>query len=81
VSKTIEPIAPAATMPEPEWIRVKQAVAWSGISETNLYVLMAAKRFKSVTLRESGKSRGTRLISFASLKGFLESRATGGDAA
>ncbi len=80
MSATAEPIAPAATMPEPEWIRVKQAMAWSGISETKLYVMMSAKSIKSVVLRERGASRGTRLISFPSLKAFLESKATGGEA-
>lgn len=79
--KTIDPIAPATTMPEPEWIRVKQAIAWSGIGETKLYDLMGKKKIKSVTLREKGETKGTRLISFASLKAFLESKAEGGQAA
>ncbi|MES2708089.1 MAG: hypothetical protein V4726_15965 [Verrucomicrobiota bacterium] len=78
MSTTTDPIAPAPAMPEPEWIRVKQAVAWSGISESTLYTLMAAKRFKSLTLRERGQARGTRLISFPSLRAFLESKAEGG---
>lgn len=79
MSLTTEPIAAAATMPEREWIRVKQAIAWSGIGETKLYTLMARKRIKSITLREFGERRGTRLISFPSLKAFLEARATGGE--
>ena len=79
MSQTIEPIAPASTMPEPEWIRVKQAIAWSGIGETKLYGLMASKKIKSVALRERGETKGTRLISFPSLRGFLESKATGGE--
>lgn len=79
MSQTIDPIAPASTMPDPEWIRVKQAIAWCGISQTKLYGLMGERKIKSVTLRERGDRRGTRLISFPSLKGFLESKATGGE--
>jgi hypothetical protein len=81
MSQTADPIAPAATMPEPEWIRVKQAVTWSGLGRTIIYHMMDSGKIKSVSMRERGMTKGTRLISFASLKGFLESRATGGDAA
>lgn len=76
--KTTDPIAAADTMPEPEWIRVKQAVRWSGMSQTKIYSLMAARKFKHVTLRERGESRGTRLVSFPSFRAFLESMAEGG---
>ena len=79
--KTTDPIAPAATMPDPEWIRVAQACAWMGVSKPTLYNLMSQGKFKFVSLREKGCTRGTRLISFASLKAFLESKAEGGQAA
>lgn len=77
---TTEPIAPAATMPEPEWIRIKQASAWCGMCRSVLYNLMADGKIRSVSMRERGATKGTRLISFPSLKAFLESKATGGEA-
>lgn len=80
MSATTDPIAPAPSMPEPEWIRVKQAEAWSGLCKPSLYKLMKAGKIRFVSLRERGAVRGTRLISFPSLKGFLDSRATGGEA-
>jgi len=76
--KTIEPIAAASVMPEPEWIRIAQACQWSGISKPQFYHLMAAGKIRFVSLREKGTARGTRLVSFPSLKAFLESRAKGG---
>lgn len=76
--KTIDPIAPAATMPEPEWIRVNQASSWCGLPKQTLYRLMASGKVRHVSLRERGCAQGTRLISFPSLKAFLESKAEGG---
>lgn len=79
MSTTTEPIAPAATMPEPEWIRVKQACEWTSMCKPTLYKLMAAGKVRFISLREHGTAKGTRLISFPSLKAFLESRAQGGE--
>lgn len=61
-----------------EWLRVSEAVAFSRISKPKLYDLMQRGLIKSCSLRERGMVRGTRLISFDSLKTFLESRASGG---
>ena len=80
MSQTAEPIAPAATMPEPEWIRIPQASAWCGMCRSALYQLINAGKIKSVSMRERGTTRGTRLISFPSLRAYLEARATGGEA-
>ncbi len=80
MSTTTAPIAPAATMPEPEWIRAKQAAEWTGLCRSAIYKLLDGGKIKFVHLRERGKSKGTRLISFPSLKAFLESKATGGEA-
>jgi hypothetical protein len=62
----------------PEWLRVTEAVAYSRISKPKLYDLINRGLIKSVSLRDRGQIKGTRLISFDSLKSFLESRATGG---
>lgn len=80
MSATAEPIAPTATMPEPEWIRIPQASAWCGMCRSSLYQLINEGKVRSVSMRERGTTRGTRLISFPSLKAFLESKATGGEA-
>jgi excisionase family DNA binding protein len=63
----------------PEWVRVKEACAYSRISKPKLYQLLNAGKIKSVSLRERGQIRGTRLISFDSLRSFLNGLATGGE--
>ena len=67
-----------AAIPPREWIRVAEAVEWSGISKPRLYVLLNKGLIRSTSLRERSQIKGTRLISFDSLRDFLESRATGG---
>jgi hypothetical protein len=66
-----------AALPK-EWLRVSEAVAYSRLSKPKLYDLINRELIKSVSLRERGQIKGTRLISFDSLRAFLESRATGG---
>lgn len=61
-----------------EWCRIAEACHFSGISKPKLYQLLNRGDIKSVSLRERGQIKGTRLVSFDSLRDFLESRATGG---
>ncbi len=61
-----------------EWLRVSEACQYSRLSKPTLYNLLNRGLVKSVSLRERGQIKGTRLISFDSLRGFLESRASGG---
>lgn len=61
-----------------EWLRVKEACQYSRLSKPKLYELIHRGLIKSVSLRERGQVRGARLISFDSLRAFLESRASGG---
>ena len=61
-----------------EWLRVSEAVTYSRMSKGALYALMAEGRIKSFSNRQRGQIKGTRLISFDSLRAFLNSRATGG---
>lgn len=63
----------------PEWLRVKEACAYSRLSKPKLYQLLNRGLIRSVALRERGQIKGTRLIFFDSLKTFLYSRATGGE--
>jgi hypothetical protein len=61
-----------------EWLRITEAVAFSRISKPKLYDLINRGLIKTVSLRERGQIKGTRLVSFDSLRSFLESRSTGG---
>jgi hypothetical protein len=79
VNTTTAPITPATVALEPEWIRVAQAVAWSGMSRSTINYLVASGKVRSVNLRVRGTERGVRLISFPSFKGFLDRLATGGE--
>ena len=73
------PIPTGEALPK-EWLRIKEAVAWSGISKPALYGLMARGVIRNSSLRQRGQIKGTRLISFDSLRAFLEANATGGTA-
>ena len=63
----------------PEWLRIKEACHYSRLSKGLLYELMNAGHIRNVSLKKRGQTKGTRLISFDSLKSFLESRASGGE--
>ena len=71
-------LAEQSAAPSPEWMRIAEAVAFSRISKPKLYNLIGRGLIKTVSLRERGQIKGTRLVSFDSLRAFLESRATGG---
>lgn len=79
--KDILPTNQPATDAPREWLRVKEACAYSRLSKPKLYDLMNRGLVKSSSLRERGQIKGTRLVSFDSLRQFLESRASGGAAA
>jgi len=57
---------------KPEWIRVPEAVKVSGLSRSSIYELIASSKIKSFSNRARGSQRGSRLISYDSLLGFLE---------
>lgn len=61
-----------------DWLRVAEACAYCRLSKPKLYDLLNRGLVKSVSLKERGQIKGTRLVSFHSLKDFLESKATGG---
>ena len=56
----------------PEWLRIPSAVKIFGISRTKLYELIGQQKIKSVSLRERGQVRGTRLLSYDSLMEYLD---------
>jgi hypothetical protein len=72
-------LATAQSVGNPEWLRVKEAQNFSRLSKPKLYQLFNLGLIKTVSLRERGMVRGTRLVSFDSLRAFLESRASGGE--
>jgi len=64
-------IPPTPIHPVREWFRVPEAVKLVGISRSKLYELIAQGHVRSVSLRENGQSRGTRLVSYPSLQEYL----------
>jgi excisionase family DNA binding protein len=70
--------SPSVPQPPPEWIRVSEACQYSRLSKATLYSLLNQGLIRSYTTRKPGQIKGTRLISFASLREHLESNATGG---
>jgi hypothetical protein len=68
-------VADTQAQQKPEWLRIEAAVKLFGISRTKLYDLISSKRIKSFCLRERGKVKGLRLISYDSLCAFLEGQA------
>jgi hypothetical protein len=67
---------PIQTVLCPEWIRIELAIKLFGLSRTKLYELIAERKIKSFCLRERNKIKGIRLISFDSLREFLEKEAS-----
>lgn len=61
-----------------DWLRVSEACAYTRVSKPKLYDLLNRGLVKSVSLKEPGQIKGTRLVCFHSLKAFLESRVTHG---
>lgn len=62
-----------------EWLRIKEACEFSRLSKPKLYDLINRSLIQTVSLRERGQIKGTRLVSFDSLRDFLRSRMTGGE--
>ncbi len=55
------------------WLRDKRAVQRFSISRTKLFKLAKEGRIRSVSLREPGTSRGTRLFCVKSIEAYIES--------
>lgn len=78
-----EPHTDAGAPPQgglkPEWIRPKDVPRFFGLGRTAVYELLAKNKVRSVSMRKRGQRHGARLISYDSLKNYLESLAKGGD--
>ncbi len=55
---------------KPHWLKIEDAVRYSGLSRSKLYELIESK-VRSVCLRDKDKLRGTRLISRPSLDAYF----------
>lgn len=64
---------------KPEWIRPKDVPRFFGLGRTATYALLADNKIRSVSMRKRGQRHGARLISYDSLKNYLESLAEGGE--
>ena len=61
------------TTVNPVWVRVEKAVALYGLSRTKLYQLQNAGKVTSVSLREEGQKKATRLFEVRSIEKYIES--------
>lgn len=66
--------------PKPEFLRPAAACRIFSIGRTKIYELIADGKIASVSMRKRGQRHGTRLISYDSLKNYLQSLAEGGEA-
>lgn len=62
-----------------EWITVAQACRFASISKPVLYGWMNRGLVRNFSMRERGKIRGVRRVSFDSLRAFMDSRSKGGE--
>lgn len=65
----------AVTVSTPEWVRLPRqgdAEPRTGLTRSVLNRLCTEKKVKSVSLRDDGKKRGTRLVHLPSLLAYLE---------
>lgn len=58
---------------KPVWIRLPEVVRLYGLSRTKAIQLSQAGKIQSVSLREHGMTKATRLFNVASLEAFIES--------
>jgi Helix-turn-helix domain len=70
----LKEIEKADSLPPPSrWLRIPQAVKYSGISRAFLYRLLTSGAVKSISINTAGK-RGVRLVDQKDLDTFMESQ-------
>lgn len=70
----------SATSIQPEWIRITEACRFASVTKPVMYDWMRRGLVKNFSNRQRGQIKGARLVNLDSLRRFLESRATGGQA-
>ena len=68
VTQIREEIAAAV---EPRWLKIDDAVRFSGICRSKLYSLIKRGAIRSACLREEDNVRGTRLVNAVSLDAYI----------
>jgi hypothetical protein len=54
-----------------KWLRIPEAIRYSGLSRSFLYQLIADGRIKSACIRKKGSVRGVRILSAESIDAFM----------
>jgi len=72
ISKQVKP--PVDEKTTPVWLPINEAVRLFGLSRSSLYLLMKEGKIISSQVCIRGVGRGKPLISFASLKAYVEFR-------
>jgi helix-turn-helix protein len=55
----------------PAWLKIDDAVRFSGIGRSKLYSLIDDGKIRSACLRERDKTRGTRIVNVRSLEAYI----------
>jgi hypothetical protein len=58
---------------EAEWIRINDVNRLFGLSRPRVFKAIALGQLDSVHLRDTGKQKGIRLVSVASIRAYIES--------
>jgi hypothetical protein len=77
-SNQVTPPPAVAPLPQ-EWLRVSEACTFARVSKPVLYQWLNAGLIKSFSNRARGQIKGTRLVSYDSLRAFLENNASVGN--
>jgi hypothetical protein len=63
---------------KPRYVKVRDAVRYSSISNTSFYELIASGEIRTVALRKKGNIAGIRLVDLQSLDEYLAKHSEGG---
>jgi Helix-turn-helix domain len=58
---------------EPHWLKIGDAVVFSGMCRSKIYALVKRGKIRSACLRDPDNVRGTRVINAKSLNDYIES--------
>jgi predicted DNA-binding transcriptional regulator AlpA len=61
------------TLAQSKWLRLPQVISYCGLSRTKIFQLAKANKITSVSLREPGMKKATRLFLKESIDSYIES--------
>src|SRR5438105_2242785 len=75
-ANAVRVLQPARSRRLPLWIRApaKGPEYWTGFSRSKLYELEKDGKIRSVSIREAGQKKGTRLFELRSILAFIDSQ-------